>query len=169
MSIEYDIEEYSILKHKRSISSQHDIEETSISKFKTSISLYPDIEETSISKFKLQNFDIAIYRYRRFLDIDKFSFDIYIRYRSFELRYRISCSSIPVLFCQIQPGLPTRYRTQIAVCTLHCKSIITPGSRPCRPQPQQWRLHSAARPHSLHRAQHRAQPPERASTERRIA
>ena len=43
----------------------------------------------------------------------------------FLLRYRISCSSISVFFCRIQPGRPTRYRTQIAVCTLHCKSIIT--------------------------------------------
>ncbi len=32
-----------------------------------------------------------------------------------------------------------------------------------RPQPQQRRLHSAARPHPLHRAQHRPQPPERGS------
>ncbi len=32
-----------------------------------------------------------------------------------------------------------------------------------RPQPQQRRLHSAARQHPLHRAQHRAQPPERGS------
>ena len=46
----------------------------------------------------------------------------------FLLRYRISCSSMSVFFCRIQPGLPTRYRTQIAVCTLHCKSIITRGS-----------------------------------------
>ncbi len=32
------------------------------------------------------------------------------------------------VFCRIQPGLPTRYWIQIAVCTLHCKSIITRGS-----------------------------------------
>ncbi len=31
-------------------------------------------------------------------------------------------------FCRIQPGLPTRYWTEIAVCTLHCESIITRGS-----------------------------------------
>jgi hypothetical protein len=34
----------------------------------------------------------------------------------------------------------------------------------CRPQPPQRRLHSAARPHPLPRAQHRPQPPERGST-----
>jgi hypothetical protein len=32
---------------------------------------------------------------------------------------------------------------------------------PGRPQPPQRRLHSAARPHPLHRVQHRAQLPER--------
>ncbi len=39
---------------------------------------------------------------------------------AFVLWYRISCSSISVVFCRIQPGLPTRYWTQIAVCTFHC-------------------------------------------------
>ncbi len=62
------------------------------------------------------------------------------RYRQMLLRYlytiskllcfdiRFSCSLISVFFCWIQPGLPTRYWTQIAVCTLHCESIITRGS-----------------------------------------
>jgi hypothetical protein len=113
---------------------QYDIEETSVSKSRTSISLNTDIEDFSISKNAPS---ISVY------DIE-----------AFVLRYRISCSSISVFFCWIQPGLPTRYWTQIAVCTLHC---------PGRPQPPQRRLHSAARPHPLHRAQHRAQPPERRS------
>jgi hypothetical protein len=37
-------------------------------------------------------------------------------------------SSILVFFCRIQPGLPSWYWTQIAVCTLHCESIIARGS-----------------------------------------
>jgi hypothetical protein len=63
---------------------------------------------------------------------------------------------------------PTRYWTQIAVCTLHCESIIARGSRTARAAlsrrgPPQRRLHSAALPH---RQQHRPQPPERARTSR---
>jgi hypothetical protein len=78
-STHYDIEETSISNLFISISTHHDIEETSISKCKTSILVYTDIEH--------------------FLDIDKCSFDIYIRYRSFERRCRMSCSSISVFLC----------------------------------------------------------------------
>jgi hypothetical protein len=64
--------------------------------FKTSISLYTDIVDFSISTNAPS---ISVY------DIEDFL-----------LRYRISCSSISVFFCRIQPGLPTRYRTH-AHCT----------------------------------------------------
>jgi hypothetical protein len=79
-------------------------------RYRTSISVYPDIEDFSIST---NGPSISVY------DIEVFL-----------LRYRISCSSISVFLCRIQPGPPTRYRTQIAVCTLHCKLIrvITRGS-----------------------------------------
>ena len=49
ISIQYNIEESSILKPGTSISTQYYIEETSISNFRTSISLYTDIEDFSIS------------------------------------------------------------------------------------------------------------------------
>jgi len=82
-----------------------------------------------------------------------FCFDIEFRV----LRYRC--------FFRVQPGLPTQNWTQIAVCTLHCKSIITRGSCAARAALS---LRSGApeaalggAPHPLHRAQHRPQPPER--------
>ena len=77
---------------KPSISKQHDIEGSSISNHETSISMQYDIEETSISKFT-------------FVDIDKCTFDIWIRYRSFVLRYRCLCPSISVFLCWVLPGL----------------------------------------------------------------
>ena len=90
--------------------------------------------------------DIDSPRYRRNIDIEVQNFDIVIsryrtkrRYREMPIRYLYTISKI---FCfdidfrvlryrcffvgsSLGPGLPTRYRTQIAVCTLHCKSIIT--------------------------------------------
>ncbi len=56
-----------------------------------------------------------------------------LRYRSFVLRFRILCSTISVflfrIHCQRSSGwIPAWYWTHIAVCTLHCKSIITRGS-----------------------------------------
>jgi hypothetical protein len=71
ISIQYDTEEYSISKHKRSTSTYHNIEETSISKLKTSITLYTDIEDFSHTDIE------------DFLVIDKCPFDISIRYRRF--------------------------------------------------------------------------------------
>jgi hypothetical protein len=47
----------------------------------------------------------------------------------------------------------------IALRINHHPWLIRPG----RPQPPQRRLHSAARQHPLHRAQHRPQPSERGS------
>jgi hypothetical protein len=53
------------------------------------------------------------------ISVEDFCFDVDFRV----LRYR--CFFVG---SSLGPGLPTRYRTQIAVCTLHCKSIITRGS-----------------------------------------
>jgi hypothetical protein len=95
-----------MLKHGISISTQFDIEETSLSKF-------------SLVTVTVQHFDIVIYRYRRFLDFDKCSFNICIRYRSFSpfdiefrvLRYRC-------LFVGSSLGclLGTGHRLQCAHC-----------------------------------------------------
>jgi hypothetical protein len=130
-----------------------------------------------------RNVDIeVIYRYRRFLDIDKCYFDICIRYRSFFASISKFVFLDIGVFCRIQPGLPTRYWTQIVVCTLHCKSIITRGacaaraalsrrSRGCTRRRGRTRCsgrstgrsrRSGARPPGR-----RPQPPERAPTERR--
>jgi hypothetical protein len=126
---------------------------------------YIDIDSSRYRRYvdiKVQNFDIVIYRYRRFS-----------RYRQMPLRYLYTISKILCFdiefrvlryrcFFRIQPGLPTRYWTlaQIALQTNHYPWLMC---RPGRPQPPQRRLHSAARPHPLHRAQHRPQPPDRGS------
>ncbi len=133
----------------------------------------------------VQNFDIVIYRYRGFLDIDKCSFDICIRYRS------ICASMSNFVFFDIGVFLSdpawAAYSVLDTDCCVHIALRINHHPwlmrRPGHPQPPQRRLHSAARPHQLHRAQHhgrsrrsgarppelRPQPPERASTERRSA
>ena len=84
----------------------------------------------------------------------------------FLLRYRFSCSSISVFFCRIQPGPWAAYSVQDTDCSVHIALQINHYPllmrRLGRPQPPQRRLHSAARPHPLHRAQHRTQLPERA-------
>jgi hypothetical protein len=69
-------------------------------------------------------------------------------------------------FFRIQPGLlGTGYTS--TDCGVHIALQINRYPwlmcRPGRPQPPHRRLHSAARPHPLHRAQRRPQPPERGS------
>ncbi len=75
------------------------------------------------------NFNIDAIRYRRSVDIDTNIEDFSIStnapaisvydIEAFVLRYRISCSSISVFCCRIQPELPKQYWKQIAVCTMH--------------------------------------------------
>jgi hypothetical protein len=139
--IQYDIEEHSILKHLRSISTQHDIEESSISNISTSISLYPDIEETSISKFKTL---ISLYP-----DIEDFSMSInapsifIYDIESFELRYQMSCSSILVFLslgcCSLCLVLDTYCRVHYLLC-IKCLACGLRRARPMqRHQVQEWR------------------------------
>jgi hypothetical protein len=151
-------------KHGISISTQFDIEETSILKFRTSISLYTDIEyfSTSTNAPSISVYDIEFF----FASVSNFVF--------FDIGF----------FCRIQPGLPARYWTQIAVCTLHCKSIIFRGScaaraalsrrsggctrrrsrSRCNGRSTGRSRQSGARP-----PERRPQSPEQASTERRSA
>jgi hypothetical protein len=83
------------------------------------------------------------------------------------LRYRISCSSISVFF--LSDPAWAAYSVLDTDCGVHIALRINHHPwlmcRPGHPQPPQRRLHSAARPHQLHRdrAQHRPQPPERRS------
>jgi hypothetical protein len=70
---------------------------------------------------KVQNFDIVISLSRRFIDIDKCSFDICIQYYSFEIRYRISCSSISVLICL---GCCSSCSVLDTDCCVHCTHFI---------------------------------------------
>ncbi len=156
--IQYDIEEYSISKHEISISTQFDIEETSISTFRTSISfeLYTDIEDFLISTNapSISVYDIEAF----FASTSKlFCFDIEFRV----LRYRCFFSDPPWAAYSV---LDTDCGVHIALQINHYPWLMC---HPGRPQPPQRRLHSAARPHPLHRAQRRPQPLERASTERR--
>ena len=107
----------------------------------------PEVRKTSISNVK--TFDIEATRYRRFFDIESRNFDIdavryrrnfdievhFRRYRQMHLRYldTISklCASIS-MFVSFDIGVsllgtawaavaPTRYWTQIAVCTGYCQ------------------------------------------------
>ena len=107
----------------------------------------PEVRKTSISNVK--TFDIEATRYRRFFDIESRNFDIdAVRYRrNFDIevhlrRYRLMllryldtisklCASIS-MFVSFDIGVsllgtawaavaPTRYWTQIAVCTGYCQ------------------------------------------------
>jgi hypothetical protein len=107
--------------------------------FKTSISLYTDIEDCP--------FDICI-RYRRFFaSISNFVF--------FDIGIFWSDPAWAAFSVQ-----DTDCGVHIALQINHYPWLMC---RPGRPQPPQRRLHLAARPHPLHRAQHRPQPPERGS------
>ncbi len=140
------------MKQKRSISTQHDIEETSISKFKTSISFYPDIEENV--DIEVQNFDIVISRYRRFLDINKCSFDVCIRCRSFLIRYRMSCSSISVFLCLV---CCSSCSFRDPHCRVHVWPVAYAGPAACNDAKFKFGDDGPVR------SQHSPQPPERGS------
>ena len=172
----YYIEETSISNLFISISTHHDIEESSISNLFISISIHHDIDETSISKCKTS---ILVYTdIEHFLDIDKCSFDIYIRCQSFLIRYRMSCSSISVFHCFFAWSAVARARlgTHIAEYTIGLPVWPTPGpphaTTPSsslemtdRSAPSTGRSRrSGARP-----PERLPQPPERASTECRSA
>jgi hypothetical protein len=128
------------------------------------------------------SFDIDAERYRRNIDIEvqNFKFDISIVIPDIEnLSISTNASSISLynieafalsnfVFFDIDVSLsdpawaavaPTRYWTQIVVCTLHCESIIARGS--CAARAAQ--AARAARPHPTHRQQHRPRPPEQRS------
>jgi hypothetical protein len=129
-----------------SISKQNDIEETSILKVRASILTCPDIEylsnEPSIS---IKDIEILI-----------FDIDVQVRVFRYQCFFFGSCLG----FCSSYSVLDTDCGVHIALRIHHRPWIMR---RPGRPQPPQQGLHSAARSHRSHRAQHRLQPPERRS------
>ena len=150
----YNIEETSISNLFISISTHHDIEETSISIRFLSISTHHDIEETSISKCKTS---ILVYTdIEDFLDIDKCSFDIYIRCQSFFIRYRMSCSSISVFLCLVCCSSCSFRDTH---CRVHDwpASVAYAGPAACNDAKFKFGDDGPVR------SQHRPQPPERGS------
>jgi hypothetical protein len=103
----------------------------------------------------------------RYIPISKIS-----RYRQMLLRYLYTISE---LLCFDIEFRVLRYRCFFVISSLgcllgtghrlRCAHCIANQSLPAHapPGPPQRRLHSAARPHPLHRPQHRPQPPERGS------
>jgi hypothetical protein len=115
-------------------------------------SFYIDIDSSRYRgnvDIEVQNFDIGIYRYRslRFpsLDIDICSFDIHIRYRSYELRYRCFFAWIAVAPCSVLDTC-CRVNYSLRIKRLACGLL---RGRPLRDQSlqgQEWRWRACLPP-----------------------